>query len=140
MKRVILIVSTFVLLSISCFGETFKTGDSMLYFPKGAPMVSSKGGDSSKCFISKIAQANGYPNGWFEFQVTSCDWIGASVFPISFTYIVKKNDVIELVQSQNAYTGPDVVQFTVKSVADNIIELEMKEQKYGEVKPSDDSL
>lgn len=139
MKKFFALLTIAIIGSI-CFAETFKTGEAMEYFPKGAPKVSSKGGDSSKCFITKIAKANGYPAGIFELQITSCDWIGATVFPIYFSYIVKQGDTLDLVETKSVYLGSENVSFIIKSISDNKIELEKANNNYKEISPSEDSL
>lgn len=119
MKKIFLVISVMFLSCGVFFALTFRTGQSMFFFPESAPQVSSKGGDSSSCYIAKVAKAVGYPDGTYELQLVSADWIGASVFPVSFTYIVKKNDVLNMVVI--AYGTP--VRLLVTSVSDNEIEL-----------------
>lgn len=118
MKKIFLVISVLFLSCGVFFALTFRTGQSMFFFPESAPQVSSKGGDSSSCYIAKIAKAVGYPDGTYELQLVSADWIGASVFPVAFTYIVKKNDVLNMVI---AYDIP--ARLLVTSVSDNEIEL-----------------
>jgi hypothetical protein len=140
MKKQGYLIAILVFITISVYAQTIKTGDSISYFPKGAPQVSSKRGDSSKCFVTKIAKANGYPEGTFELQLTSCDWLGSSVFPITFTYIIKKNDTIKLVEMTSIYGGSESVEFTVKNISDNTMELEKQPDTKGTITPSEDSL
>lgn len=139
MKRLVI----FILLTMAstiCFAESFKTGEAMPYFPKSAPMVANKNGDSSSCYISKIAKANGYPSGTYELMVVSADWIGATVFPVQFTYIVKQGDELEFLKITSIYSGGENKKLKVKSVSDNTIEFEDSNSSYKDIEKSEDSL
>lgn len=139
MKKLVVLMSLF-LVCFSAFGLTLKTGESTNYFPISAPLVGNKSGDRSSCFITKIAKANGYSNGVYELQLTSCDWLGSSVFPVTFTYILKQNDILELKYCGSIYSTFETKKFTVKSINDNLIVLEEEKSNLGEIKPSEDSL
>lgn len=138
MKRFVIFV-LLTMICAGCFAEIFKTGDSMPYFPKAAPMVANKSGDSSSCYISKIAKAFGYPEGTYELTLVSADWVGATVFPVSFTYIVKQGDELEFLQIKSFY-GRESKKLKVKSVSDNTIEFEDSASSYKDIEKSEDSL
>lgn len=139
MKRfVILILSLMV--CTGGFAESYKTGEAMPYFPKSAPMVANKSGDSSSCYISKIAKASGYPSETYELTVISADWIGATVFPVQFTYIVKQGDELEFLKITSIYSGRENKKLKVKSVSDNTIEFEDSDSSYKDIEKSEDSL
>lgn len=123
-----------------CFTESYKTGETMPYFPKSAPMVANKSGDSSSCYISKIAKAAGYPNGTYELTLVSADWVGATVFPVPFTYIVKQGDELEFFHITNLYIGSGSKKLKIKSVSDNTIEFEDSASSYKDIEKSEDSL
>ena len=140
MKKIIFVIGLMAVLGVNISAEEFKTGDNFGYFPKAAPKVANKSGDSSSSFITKISKAIGYTDGTYELQLTSADWIGASVFPVTFTYLVKKGDVLELVETKSVYLGSEAVQLTVKAVSENKIEVEKISNSYGDITPSEDSL
>lgn len=140
MKKTIFIIFNLVILSCSVFGLSLKTGEDSKYYPVSAPMVANKSGSSSKCFITKIAKANGYPNGTYELELTSSDWVGATVFPVSFTYILKPGDTLELKYCASIYSSAEIKKFKVKTISDNEIVLEEQGSNLGEIKPSEDSL
>lgn len=140
MKRIGILIGLLAVFNGIAFAETFKTGDNFGYFPKAAPKVANKSGDSSSSFITKISKAIGYTDGTYELQLTSADWIGASVFPVTFTYLVKKGTVLELVETKSVYLGSESVKITVKSVSENTIEVEKVGDSYGDITPSEDSL
>lgn len=134
MKRIGILIGFLAVFNGIAFAETFKTGDKFGYFPKAAPQVSNGYGVSSSCFITKISKAIGYNDGTYELQLTSADWIAASVFPVTFTYLVKNGTVLELDK------GRESVKITVKSVSENTIEVEKVGDSYGDITPSEDSL
>lgn len=139
MKRLVI----FTLLTMACtvcFAESFKTGEAMPYFPKAAPMVANKSGDSSSCYISRIVKARGYPSGTYELTLVSADWIGATVFPVQFTYIVKQGDELEVLKITSIYSGRESKKLKVKSVSDNAIEFEDSDSSYKNIEKSEDSL
>lgn len=140
MKKTILFLICLIYTCFSIYALTLKTGESTKYFPVSAPMVGNKSGDRSSCFITKISKANGYSNGTYEIQLTSCDWIGATVFPVTFTYLLKPGDTIELKNCVSMYTTPEVVKFTVNSIKENNIVLDEVKSNLGEITPSEDSL
>ncbi len=139
MKRFVFLILSMIFSAV-CFAESFKTGETMPYFPKSAPMVANKNGDSSSCYISKISKAAGYPSGTYELTVISADWIGATVFPVPFTYIVKQGDEIEFLQIKNIYLGSENKKLKVKSISDNTIEFEDSSSSYKDIEKSEDSL
>ena len=139
MKKSVLLVVCLLGICSSSFGLTLKTGESTNYFPVSAPMVANKSGDSSSCFITKISKASGYPNGVYEIQLTSCDWVGATVFPIIFTYILKQGDSLELKHCTSLYSR-EVKKFTVKSISENEIILDEQKSALGEINTTEDSL
>lgn len=122
-------VGLMFLLAMGLGAESFKTGDDMPYFPKAAPKMASENGDSTKCFVTKITKANGYPEGTYLLELTSCDWVGASFFPVVFTYVVKPNDTLELVETKGSYLNRNTLTLVVKAVSDNVIELEKVKKK-----------
>lgn len=129
MKRLVI----FTLLTMACtvcFAENFKTGEAMPYFTESALMVENKSGDSSSCYISKIAKASGYPSGTYELTLVSADWIGATVFPVQFTYIVKQGDELEFLKITSIYSGREDKKLKEKSVSDNSIEFEDSDSLY----------
>ena len=140
MKKFLLSIICLFGFCLSSFGLTLRTGESTNYFPVSAPMVANKSGDSSSCFITKIAKANGYPNGVYEIQLTSCDWVGATVFPITFTYILKQGDVLELKQCRSIYSTFETKKFIVKTISENEINLDEQKSDLGEIKTTEDSL
>lgn len=139
MKRFIIVLIALCVFCFSAFGLTFKTGESMKYFPVSAAMVGNKSGDRSNCFVTKIVKANGYTNGVYEVQLTSCDWVGSSVFPIVFSYFLKTGDSIELMLCESIYT-PEKRKLVVKSISENEIILEEEKSEFGEINPTEDSL
>ncbi|MCR5188966.1 MAG: hypothetical protein K6C97_08520 [Treponema sp.] len=140
MKKMEMIFLGIALFGMDLFAESYKTGEALDYFPKAAPKVASKSGDSSSCYITKISKAAGYTDGTYELQLTSADWIGASVFPVTFTYLVKKNDILDFVQTKSVYLGSEPIKVVVKAVSENSIELEKQGDSYGDINPSEDSL
>lgn len=139
MKRFVILILSLMVCTV-CFAESFKTGEAMPYFPKSAPMVANKSGDSSSCYISKIAKASGYPSETYELTVISADWIGATVFPVQFTYIVKQGDELEFLKITSIYSGRENKKLKVKSVSDNTIEFEDSDSSYKDIEKSEDSL
>lgn len=142
MKSRVLVFFILIYLSgLSLFAETYRTGDSIPYFPSGAPMVANKNGSESSCYISKILKATGYSSEVFELQLVSADWVGATVFPLYFTYIVKKGDELTLSETKSIYLGSEKVKLIVKSVSENEIEFEKSgESSYESIEQSEDSL
>lgn len=138
MKK-LLIITGLLSICFSAFGLTLRTGESTNYFPVSAPMVASKSGDSSSCFITKIEKATGYPAGTYEVQLTSCDWVGATVFPIVFTYILKQGDSLELKYCSSIYSRENK-KFTVKSISENEIILDEQKSNLGDINTTEDSL
>ncbi len=122
MKRTILLGVFLLGICFSSFGITLKTGEDTYYYPFSAPMVRVRGGSSSKCFVTKIAKANGYAAGYYELQLTSCDWVGPTSFPVTFTYIVKKGDVITFDDGRSEFSTRKI-QVEVDSISENTIEL-----------------
>lgn len=139
MKRFVILFLSMMVCAV-CFAESYKTGDAMPYFPKSAPMVANKSGDSSSCYISKIAKASGYPAGTYELTVISADWVGATVFPVPFTYIVKQGDELEFLKMTSIYSVRENKKLKVKSVSDNTIEFEDSGSSYKDIEKSEDSL
>ena len=140
MRRIGIFFVGMVFLITGLFTESYKTGEALDFFPEATPMVANKSGDSSSCYITKISKAVGYTDGTYELQLTSADWIGASVFPVTFTYLVKKNDVLDFVQTTSFYYGSEPIKVVVKAVSENSIELEWQGDSYGDINPSEDSL
>lgn len=140
-SKILIFFILFNLLVASVFAETYRTGDTVPYFPSGAPMVANKNGSKSSCYISKISKATGYSSEVFELQLVSADWVGATVFPLYFTYIVKKGDELPLSETKSIYLGSEKVKLIVKSVSENEIEFEKSvESSYKSIEQSEDSL
>lgn len=119
MKKIFLVISVLFLSCGVVFSKQYWTGDAIPYYPYAAPKVASKGGDNSSCYIAKVAKAASYPDGTYEIQVVSADWIGPSVFPLIFTYIAKKGDILLMAME---YDNTPVA-LLVQSVSDNSVEL-----------------
>lgn len=140
MKKFGLLVAMLILISTSLFSVEYYVGDKLSFYPTGTPRAANKNGDGTSSYVTKVSKAIGYPDGYFELQITSADWVGSSIFPILFTYIVKENDVLEFCQTKNIYVGSVSIKILVKKVSSNSIELEEIADIYGEIVPSEDSL
>lgn len=108
------------------FADTYRTGEKIRYYPVGTPKAMNKSYDSTGCYITEISKANGYPDGTYVLKLTSADLVGASVFPITFSYIVKKGDIIVLRNSSSDVTErftDEIVRFMVDKISDNTITL-----------------
>ena len=76
-------------------------------------------------YVTKIAKANGYPNGVYEVQILSIHSFGLQEY-FTITYILKQGDKFELFHYLNNGFSHEKKIFTVKSITENRIELEEK--------------
>lgn len=142
MKKLVMFLCIGVFLSSMIFAREFNTGDVFgFYFPNGATKVANKSGSESKCYISEISKAANYPEGTYNLRLISADWVGGSVFPLYFNYIVKKEEILEFSKVISVYLGREPVKLRVINISENKIEVEeITETSFEEVKPSEDSL
>lgn len=122
-KFFLLFVCSFVI-CLSVFGTIYGTGDGIPYFPYSLPCYSNKNGDKTTCYVTKISKAVGYEDGTYEVQLTAADWVGSSIFPVTFTYILNEGSRISLKYRYSSYYPAETKTFVVKSVSTNYLELE----------------
>lgn len=139
MKKLITLFCLFMLVA-SAYSLTMKTGTATIYFPVDATMVANKSGDRSSSFVTKISKAQGYSDNTYELQLTSADWVGGTVFPVTFTYLVKPGTKLQFKKCSSIYSNFDLTKFVVKSVKENEIELEEDTGNYKEITTSEDTL
>lgn len=141
MKKLVIFLCIGLLTSV-VFAKEFNTGDVFgYYYPKGASMVANKNGSESSCYISEISIAENYPEGTYNLKLISADWVGGSVFPLYFNYIIRKGEILEFSKVISIYLGSELVKIKVVNVSDNTIEIEeVAESTFEDIVPSEDSL